>query len=124
MIKTLVEYKRYWETIEIEEKAKGEKLRQEAIEVAKQLKDILVTEFKVKRVVLFGSVIEIDGFNSQSDIDLAVEGLAKRFYFQALGRLMRQSQFAVDLKPIEEVRELLRKKIEKGIVLYEERKTS
>jgi predicted nucleotidyltransferase len=83
------------------------------------LKDILVRDFKAKKVVLFGSCIRPQGFNELSDIDLAVENLAKARYFEALGALNEASPYSVDLKPLEEVENHLKEKIQEGIVLYE-----
>jgi len=42
-------------------------------------------------------------------------------YFTALARLMMQSSFDVDLKPVEDVSDLLRQRISKGKILYEKR---
>lgn len=117
-------YKKSWERIERREKALQEKRRAEALKIAEGLKDILVQEFKVSRVILFGSVLKKHGFDMDSDIDIAVEGLAKKSYFKAVARLMMQSPFPVDLKPMEDIRESVKKSIEKGVALYEERTSS
>ncbi|MDP2681984.1 MAG: hypothetical protein Q8P28_04135 [Deltaproteobacteria bacterium] len=117
-------YKKGWELIERREKVLQEKRRAEALKIAEDLKDILVQEFKVSRVILFGAVLKKHGFDMDSDIDIAVEGLAKKSYFKAVARLMMQSQFPVDLKPMEDVRESVRKRIAKGVALYEERASS
>ena len=117
-------YKKGWERTLRREKALQEKRRAEALKIAEGLRDILVQEFKVSRVILFGSVLKKHGFDMDSDIDIAVEGLAKKSYFKAVARLMMQSQFPVDLKPMEDVRESVRKRIAKGVALYEERASS
>ncbi len=54
-----------------------------------------------------------------ADIDLAVGELPKKSFFPALARLSELSPYPVDLKPLGEVRESLKRRIEKGIVLYE-----
>ena len=92
---TLAAYKKSWDRIETAQKVKREKLRKEAMEIGKRLKDILVKEFSVKKVVLFGSVLETGRFKEDSDIDIGVEGLPKRLYFRAYARLMMKSPFAV-----------------------------
>ncbi|MBI4687710.1 MAG: nucleotidyltransferase domain-containing protein [Nitrospirae bacterium] len=120
----IAEYRKYWQIKEAEEAAAGEVLRTKAFNTAKLLTDILVKEFGVKRVILFGSALQKHGFDRDSDIDLAVEGLEKRFYFRALARLMMESPFEVDLKPIESVKTLLKDRIKKGVVLYEKRNAS
>lgn len=49
-------------------------------ELAKTLKN----RFGLRRVVLFGSLARISQFGDCSDIDLGVEGLKTREYWQAL----------------------------------------
>lgn len=70
---------------------------------------------------MFGSILDKDGFREGSDIDMAVEGLPVELYFAALGRLIMESPFDVDLKPIEDASVLLKQRILKGKVLYEKR---
>lgn len=117
----VAKYKEYWDKKRSEEDIAGEKIRMKAVREAKHLKDILVKEFPVEKVVLFGSVLETGRFREDSDIDIAVAGLPKKLYFKALARLMMESNFEVDLKPIEDVSELLRQRIQKGKIIYEKR---
>ena len=44
---------------------------------------ILKTRYGVRRVVLFGSLAHAAWFTADSDVDLAVEGLASKDYWQA-----------------------------------------
>jgi uncharacterized protein len=118
----LTKYKHYWDEKALEEHIICEKLRKDAMKTAAKMKDILVKEFSVKKVVLFGSILEEGKFKEDSDIDLAVEGLSKSTYFEALARLIMRSPFAIDLKPVEEVSDLLKKRIMRGRILYEKRK--
>lgn len=101
-----------------------EKMRKDAMNVAGKLKDILVKEFSAEKVVLFGSVLKEGRFEEGSDIDIAVKGLDKKVYFKALARLMMESPFEIDLKPLESVSLLLNQRIKGGKVLYEKRKTA
>ncbi len=117
----IAKYKEYWDKRRAEEDIAGEKIRIKAVREAKHLKDILVKEFPVEKVVLFGSVLEAGRFREDSDIDIAVGGLPKKLYFKALARLMMESDFEVDLKPVEDVSELLRQRIQKGKIIYEKR---
>lgn len=121
---SLARYKKCWDRRAIKEKALNEHLRVKAIKSAYKLKDILVKEFAVKKVILFGSVIEKGSFKEDSDIDFAVVGLSKKKYFTALGRLIMESPFNVDIKPIEDASELLKQRIKRGKVIYEKRKNS
>jgi predicted nucleotidyltransferase len=80
--------------------------------------DVLVREFGVTRIILFGSLAE--GLaRDDSDIDLAVAGLAPADYFRALGRTEQAAGGRVDLVPIDEASpELLRRIEETGEVLH------
>ena len=119
--KSLAEYKKNWEEETAREEIFSERSRQKALKTAEICKDILVKKFSVTKVVLFGSVLERGSFQIDSDIDIAVEGLARDAYFTALARIMMKSQFDVDLKPIEDVSNLLRERISRGKVLYEKK---
>jgi len=52
--------------------------------------------------VLFGSLAS-GRFRPDSDIDLAVEGLAAASFFRALAQASRLSLFPLDLKPLEDL---------------------
>ncbi|HAK89101.1 MAG: hypothetical protein A2077_05815 [Nitrospirae bacterium GWC2_46_6] len=112
-------YKKYWDERASHDKIAREKLRRQALKVSQRLGEILISDFHAKKVVLFGSILDKDGFREGSDIDMAVEGLPAELYFAALGRLIMESPFDIDLKPIEEVSPLLKQRIEKGKVLFE-----
>ncbi|MCK4764742.1 MAG: nucleotidyltransferase domain-containing protein [Candidatus Aminicenantes bacterium] len=53
-----------------------------------------------KEIYLFGSLVHGD-FSDTSDIDLAVKGLEKRYYFKILGKLMMALDHSVDLINLE-----------------------
>ena len=114
-------YKKYWDDRASHDRIAQEKLRRQALKVSRRLGEILINDFHAKKVVLFGSILDKDGFREGSDIDVAVEGLPVELYFAALGRLIMESPFDVDLKPIEDASVLLKQRILKGKVLYEKR---
>ncbi|NWF75125.1 MAG: nucleotidyltransferase domain-containing protein [Nitrospirae bacterium] len=120
----LRKYKKYWKEEALRSEVKKEKLRKDALKTAERLKDILIKNFSVKKIVIFGSVLQKGDFDENSDIDLAVEGLPKNAFFTALARLIMESPFEVDLKPIEDTSDLLRKRISQGKILYEKRNDS
>ena len=62
-----------------EEQQERDRLLVRARELAKRLK----IQFGVRKVVLFGSLARMSWFSSGSDVDLAVEGLETRKYWQA-----------------------------------------
>lgn len=79
----------------------------------------LKSRFAVRRVVVFGSLAHAAWFVSDSDVDLAVEGLAPKDYWQAW-KMVEEiiSDRSVDLVEIEAARESLRQAIERdGIEL-------
>jgi len=85
----------------------------------------LVREGKAKRVYLFGSLaFSMKGgerFGVTSDIDLAVEALPKKEYFQILAEVNRMSDFEVDLVDLQSCSAPLREAILKnGVLLYGE----
>ena len=79
---------------------------------------ILVEEFGVKRVVLFGS-LRSGSLHERSDLDLAVAGLNGGDYFRALDRVARAAGIDVDLVPFEEASASLRARIDsEGELLF------
>lgn len=122
--RTLKKYKKYWDERASQDRTALEKLRRQALKVSKRLGKILISEFHAKKVVLFGSVLDKKSFKEDSDIDMAVAGLPVELYFAALGRLMMESPFDIDLKPMEDVSYLLKQRIAKGKVLYEKKSDS
>ena len=76
--------------------------------VAEQAAEVL----KRERVRLFGSLLEVRHVHSQSDVDLAVDGLADSLYLKAVARLLDLSDFSVDLVQMEYARPRLPQVIE------------
>ncbi|MBI5198160.1 MAG: hypothetical protein HZA19_06075, partial [Nitrospirae bacterium] len=103
-MKNLLQYKTFWDKQAKETDSRNERLRKQALELSHQLKDILVKNYRVKKVILYGSILRPGDFYERSDIVMAVEGLPKRLYFKALGELMFASKFDVDIKPMEDVK--------------------
>jgi len=50
--------------------------------------DYLKSKYSVRKVLLFGSLVNSDFFHDHSDIDIAVDGLPENNYYQAVGELM------------------------------------
>lgn len=75
---------------------------------------MLKTRFGARRVVLFGSLAHVAWFMPDSDVDLAVEGLAGDDYWQAW-RLVEEiiGDRPVDLIEIEMVGESLQRAIQR-----------
>jgi predicted nucleotidyltransferase len=91
--------------------------QQQGWAVARQAAQILKTEFGVKRVVLFGSMLDANALTWRSDIDLAVLGLAAHDLFKAGAAIDRGHDFGIDLVPIEDARPHILEAIEQGVEL-------
>jgi uncharacterized protein len=118
-VKDYSRYKAAYEKRLKQEERKREASALKAARAAKKVASMLARAYGVKKVVLFGSVID-GSFNEASDIDLVVEGLEKGKYIEALVEAERRAGFPVDIKPLEDVRESFRERAQKtGRVLYE-----
>jgi len=95
----------------LEERQARERLLTRIRTAAAMLKD----RFDARRVVLFGSLAHAAWFMPDSDVDLAVEGLASRDYVAGVAGWLRKSLASrpVDLIEIETVGESLRQAIER-----------
>ena len=71
--------------------------QQQGWEIAHQAARLLKEQFAAKRVILFGSLLNLDRMHPDSDIDLAVWGLPEQDYLQAVAQLLDLSDFSVDL---------------------------
>jgi predicted nucleotidyltransferase len=72
--------------------------RQRAWQVARSAAALLRHDFRVARVVAFGSIVSEKLFHVHSDIDLAVWELDESVYFRAVGVLQGlDPEFSLDL---------------------------
>ena len=75
-----------------------------ARKVARKAASVLRKQFGVKEVVLFGSTVKPVLFHANSDVDIAVWGLAGSEYFRAVGILQSiDPEISVDLVAFESV---------------------
>lgn len=105
----LAEYRRGWQR---RREKRRENLRQrkaELLRLARLCAKVLVDDFGVNAVFLFGSLTRSRQIHETTDIDLAVEGLEDREYFPALTALDRvlPPGVALDLVPLEDARPYL-----------------
>lgn len=91
----------------------------EGLQTAFDAAQLLREKYKVHKVVLFGSLLDLKKFSSHSDIDLAVWGLADDDYYQALSYLSNfSSQFSFDLIEFESATASLQRLIlQQGLIL-------
>ena len=76
---------------------KNKKALLDKLEIAKQ---ILISEFHPKKIILHGSLAHGNCVHRFSDIDLVVEGLGDE-YLKAGGRLLDTLGDCIDMKPLE-----------------------
>lgn len=95
--------------------------QQKGWQVAHQAAKLLKKQFAVHKVVLFGSLLDVQGMHFHSDIDLAAWGLAEDRYYQAVAWLQDlDPDFSIDLVQIESASPVLQRAIvQTGIELDE-----
>ncbi len=77
----------------------------------------LVENYRVKRVVLIGSLARGKGFHTRSDIDVVVWGLDEKEYYRAVGELLSlEPEFEIDLIEAEYASPNLSRRIEQDEV--------
>lgn len=71
---------------------------QKGLQIAYDAAQLLREKYQVKKIILFGSLSDINKFCSHSDIDLAVWGLDDTYYYHAFSDLSDlTSEFSFDL---------------------------
>ncbi len=105
--------------VKAEGRSRLKKRHQSGLKQAKELADVLKTDFGVTKVVLFGSMLSVNNTHMSSDIDLAVWDLPSKDYLEALSALVDRSKaFRVDLVRIEEASDSLMSYIARaGLIL-------
>ncbi|MDJ0578867.1 nucleotidyltransferase domain-containing protein [Crocosphaera sp.] len=91
--------------------------QQQGWEVAKNSAEILKKQFGVKRVVLFGSMLNLEDLSPHSDIDLAVWGLPPNAIFKAGAAIEKGHEFTIDLVEAEKAKPYIRQAIVMGVEL-------
>lgn len=104
-----------WRRRRVSRQARLEERAARARESARRAARVLTDEFRASRVWMFGS-LAWGRVHDESDLDLAVEGLAPERTFAALSRVSSVAGEQVDLVPLESCAESLRRRIlEHGI---------
>lgn len=102
MDRPIEEYVERWRRRQATERERNRRLAQQARLDAERIAAMLREQFGATRIILFGSLVT-DRFTANSDIDLAVDGLAPADYFSALAEASKLTDFPVDLKPLGEL---------------------
>ena len=112
------DYFSYWHQEKLRRNLIAQEHRAKARAILPQLINILIDQFHVTQIILFGSLVR-GNFDSESDLDLAVAGLAPQDFFRAYVILNDHSPFPIDLKPLESLDASFRIKVERmGECLY------
>jgi predicted nucleotidyltransferase len=90
----------YWKKQQAQLRRQNKQLAKLARQDLNRIVQVLRNDYGVQRIILFGSLVK-GQFTAESDIDLAVTGLAPANFFTAYAEVNRLSQFKVDLKPLE-----------------------
>jgi predicted nucleotidyltransferase len=77
--------------------AAAEQQRTQLLDRAREVAAELKRRFGVKRVILFGSVASAEWFTSDSDVDLAVEGLSADNFWEA----WRLAEEIINSRPVD-----------------------
>lgn len=79
----------------------------------------ILSKYDADRIYLFGSYATGE-IREDSDIDLAVEGMAEDVFFKAFGEILLQINRDVDLIDLSDAKRTLRSRIEReGRVIHE-----
>ena len=97
----------YKQGLDKRSREKKEQLKQKFnlyLSYVEKVASMLYQDFHVKKVYLIGSLVDFNRFHQYSDIDIAVEGLDPREYFQAYLRIEKitdgESFHLIDMKDI------------------------
>ncbi|MEM7795196.1 MAG: nucleotidyltransferase domain-containing protein [Cyanobacteria bacterium P01_C01_bin.118] len=90
----------YWQQRQQQQSAQIEVLRHRAWQDVRQIAQILRQDFEVTGVFVYGSLLK-ERFTADSDIDIALAGLAKDRFYEAVAAVNDVCDRWVDLKPIE-----------------------
>lgn len=92
--------------------------QKQGLKIAKKCANFLQNQYGVTKVVLFGSLLNYEEMNKDSDIDLAVWNLPEKEYFNAVGFLLEISEdFSIDLVEAEKAKSYILDAINQGLEL-------
>jgi len=83
----------------------------------------MIKGYNPDKIYQWGSLLDVEQFDINSDIDIAVEGLASaEIFFELYGRAEKMTEFSLDLVEMEKINEMNRESIStNGRVVYEKR---
>ena len=84
----------------------------------RSIREVVENVVDVKYVILFGSFVE-GHFNRNSDIDIYMEGLSPKDYFDVKRKLEDETGVDIDLHNQDDSQQFISRIKERGILLYE-----
>lgn len=112
-------YLQYWQRVQAEEQQHLRLATQRAWQEAQQIAHCLRQNFGATQIIVFGSLAR-DRLTATSDIDIAVAGIARDRYFEAVAAVNDLSDRWVDLKPLEDLElHFKRRVLETGRILVD-----
>ena len=102
-------------------KAKKHRLFIQAFKEAQSIIAMIASKYAPERIYQWGSLLDENHFNENSDIDIAVQGLTSpQQYFALLGDAMNLSTFPLDIIELERIDPVHKESILlKGKMIYE-----
>lgn len=79
----------------------------------------IISKFDLKKVVLFGSILNHQYFNIDSDLDIGIIGLEKTLFFELYRELSVELNVPFDLIDLDEDKEFKLKILSNCEVIYE-----
>ncbi len=80
-------------------------------------------KYNLKKIYLFGSLLDINSFHLKSDIDLGVMGIESKKYLDLWGEFERKLEHAFDLVNMDKCEQRLKNHIKnEGEIIYDSQK--
>jgi len=97
------------------------RLFNKAIADCKAIVDLIINRYQPLKIVQWGSLLDFQTFDENSDIDIAVEGIIDaEKYFALLGDAMLLTRFPLDIVQLERIEsEFAELILSKGKLIYE-----
>lgn len=112
-------YVTYWKQQQTLRRRQSHRLAELARRDLVRIVQILRDKYHVQRIILFGSLVK-GRFMAESDLDVAVAGLAPADFFTAYAEINRLTRFPIDLKPLENLHpHFYQRVLAQGETLYE-----
>jgi predicted nucleotidyltransferase len=108
----------YWRSRRQQQQQRQQRLIDQTRQELPPIVEVLVTQFAAEQIILFGSLAK-GNFAMESDIDLAVRGIASADYFAAVSAVNWLTNRWIDLKRWEDLEPHFQQRVlDTGEVIY------